>query len=186
VIESSGGSGVAGRALSGSRSRGSVAIVTFLLAFMLFTLSEYAFRQKLGPFVNGVMTVRPAARLVALLAPAEHVQAHGDRIQSSLAYVRVAQGCEGVDVMLMFVAGMLAVRTSWKRTVAGCVTGVFILYLCNLGRVAGLWFCVRYWPARFEAMHVIVGQTAIIVVAVMLLALGTRGFVPLPRRAENP
>ena len=160
------------------RPRAAAMVATFLGVFLLFTLSEYSFRNQLGPFVNGVMTVRPAARLVDLLAPSEHVRARGDRIQSHLAQVRVAQGCEGVDVMLMFFAGMLAPRRNLKRTLVGCLVGGVVLYLCNLGRVAGLWFCVRYWPSRFEAMHMIVGQTVIIVVAVLLLVAFTRSVVP--------
>lgn len=161
-------------------------VVTFLAAFVFFTVCEYSLRSQVGPFVNGVMTVRPAARVVDFLAPGEHVLARGDRIQSPLAYVRVAQGCEGVDVMLMFVAGMLAARVSVKRTLIGCLAGGFALYLCNLGRVAGLWFCVRYWPARFEVMHVVVGQTAIIVIAVLLLVACTRGVVPVTQREASP
>lgn len=167
-----------------SRRRPAAVVVTFLSAFLLFTLCEYSFRSQLGPFVNGVMTVRPAARVVDFLAPSEHVLARGDRIQSPLVYVRVAQGCEGIDVVLMFVAGMLAARVSARRTLMGCLAGGFALYLCNLGRVAGLWFCLRYWPARFEVMHVVVGQTAIIVIAVLLLAACTRG-VPVAREASR-
>jgi exosortase family protein XrtM len=145
-------------------------LVVFVGAFLAFTLCEYAFRPQIGPFVNGVMTVRPAARLVDLVAPAEHVRARGDRIQSRLAYVRVAQGCEGIDVMLMFVAAMLGASMTWRRKALGCAAGVTLIYFSNLVRVAGLWFCVRYWPSRFEAMHVIVGQTVIIVLAVLLFA----------------
>jgi exosortase/archaeosortase family protein len=162
-----------------SSRRAFAMVAIFVSVFVALTLCEYAFRRELGPFVNGAMTVRPAARLVDLLAPAEHVRARGDRIHASFASIRVAQGCEGVDVMLMFVAGVIAVRGSFWRTVAGCAAGVSVLYACNLGRVAGLWFCLRYWPAHFEAMHVIVGQTAIIVVAVALLALWTRRSAPV-------
>jgi exosortase family protein XrtM len=150
-------------------------IAVFLAALSLFTLCEYAFRPQVGPFVNGTMTVRPAARIVAFLARGEHVRARGDRIQSRMAYIRVAQGCEGVDVMLMFAAAMLAVSMSWRRKAVACLTGVAVIYSCNLMRVAGLWFCMRYWPSHFQAMHVIVGQTVIIVVALLLFAGWTLG-----------
>jgi exosortase family protein XrtM len=158
-------------------------VAVFLAAFLLFTLSEYAFRPQIAPFVNGAMTVRPAARLVDWVAPSEHVRARGDRIQSRLAYIRVAQGCEGIDVMLMFVAAMLGASMGWRRRALGCAVGVGVIYVSNLMRVAGLWFCVRYWPARFEAMHVIVGQTVIIVLAILLFA-GWTGAAPTRRSAE--
>ena len=145
-------------------------LFVFLAALSLFTLGEYAFRPQIGPFVNGTMTVRPAAGVVGFLAPSEHVRARGDRIQSRLAYIRVAQGCEGIDVMLMFTAALLAVSMSWRRRALACVTGVGVIWVCNLMRVAGLWFCMRYWPSHFQAMHVIVGQTVIVVVAILLFA----------------
>jgi exosortase family protein XrtM len=145
-------------------------LFVFLSALSLFTLGEYAFRPQIAPFVNGKMTVRPAARIVGFFAGAEHVRARGDRIQSRLAYIRVAQGCEGIDVMLMFTAALLAVSMSWRRKALAWVTGVGVIWVCNLMRVAGLWFCMRYWPSHFQAMHVIVGQTVIVVVAILLLA----------------
>jgi exosortase family protein XrtM len=161
-------------------------LIVFLAALALFTLGEYAFRPQIGPFVNGTMTVRPAARLVGFLARGEQVRARGDRIQSRMAYIRVAQGCEGIDVMLMFAAATLAVSMSWRRRALACLTGVGVIYVCNLIRVAGLWFCMRYWPSHFQAMHVIVGQTVIIVVAILLFAawtLGAPAQQPRPGRA---
>jgi exosortase family protein XrtM len=165
-------------------ARTTTRIALFLGAFLLFTLCEYAFRPQIAPLVNGAMTVRPAARLVDLVAPSEHVRVRGDRIQSRLAYIQVAQGCEGIDVMSMFVAAMLGMSMSFSRKVVGCLAGVSVIYVCNLMRVAGLWFCVRYWPSRFEAMHVIVGQTVIIVVAVVLLAGWTLAASPHARPRE--
>jgi len=161
-------------------------VMAFLGAFLLFTLFEYAFRPEMAPFVNGTMTVRPAAQLVSLLSPSEEVRAHGDRIQSNLAYIRVAQGCEGIEVMLLFVAAMIGASMSWRRRAVGCLAGVTVIYVFNLLRVAGLWFCARYWPSHFEAMHVIVGQTVIIVVAVLLFAAMASGrlFIGRPRESR--
>jgi exosortase/archaeosortase family protein len=158
-----------------------IRIGAFFLAFLLLTLCEYTFRQQLGPFINGTMTVRPATWVVNLLDSTASVHATGDLIQSPMARIRVAQGCEGIDVMFMFAAAIGCSTLGWRRRASAGVVGVAVIYFCNLMRVAGLWFCARYWPTHFEAMHVIVGQTAIIVIALVLFAGWTLGWSSLMR-----
>jgi exosortase/archaeosortase family protein len=154
-------------------------IAIFAGAFLLLTTLEFALRDQVGPFVNGVLNVRAGAAILRVLAPAEHVQGHGDRIESATTSIRVSQGCEGVDVMFMFVAAMLAMPMTGRRRLVGCIAGVGVIYACNLVRLAGLWYCLKVAPERFESMHVIVGQTAIIVVAVLLFAGATGSFARL-------
>jgi exosortase family protein XrtM len=160
-------------------------IAVFLGAFLLFTSLEFVFRQQVGPFVNGVLNVQAGARLVDVLTPAEAVRGHGDRIESATTSIQVSQGCEGVDVMFMFVAAMLATPMAGRRKLVGCVVGIGVIYVCNLLRLAGLWYCLKYAPERFEAMHVVVGQTAIIVVAVAVFA-GATGLFARLREATAP
>ena len=155
--------------------RASRRISLFLGAFLLLTLTEFRFRQELGPLVNGLLTVRAGASLLALIVPQAGVHARGDWIESDQASIHVAQGCEGVDVMLMFAAATLALPLSWRRRAVVGLFGVLAIYLLNLVRVAGLWLCLRYWPTAFEAMHVTVGQTVMIILALSLL-LGAARF----------
>ncbi len=148
-------------------------LLVFLGAFLFLTGLEYTFRREMGPFVNGVLNVRAGTALINAITPAEAVVARGNRIESSTTSIEVAQGCEGVDVMLMFLAAMVAMPLALRRKLVGSLVGIGVIYVANLLRLAGLWYCLKYTPSRFESMHVVVGQTAIIVVAIAVFAAVT-------------
>src|SRR5437762_1315489 len=128
------------------RAHGPVArrIAIFLGVFLLLTSLEYGFREQVGPFVNGVLNVQAGAHLIDAFTPSEAVRGHGDRIESPTASIQVSQGCEGVDVMFMFAAAMLAMPMSGRRRLLGCLAGVGVIYVVNLLRLAGLWYCLKY------------------------------------------
>jgi exosortase/archaeosortase family protein len=160
-------------------------LAVFVGAFALLTTLEYGLREPLRPLVNGVLNVQAGARLIELIAPGEDVRANGDRIESPVTFIQVAPGCEGLDVMALFVAAMLATPLAVRRKLLGTLAGLAVIYAANLVRLAGLWFCLRYAPARFEAMHVFVGQTAIIVVALATYAFATGLHTSLAAPAER-
>jgi exosortase/archaeosortase family protein len=155
-------------------------VAIFLGVFLALTGLEYAFRAETAPFLNGVLNVEAGSRLIQLLTPGEGVRARGDRIESATTSIQVSQGCEGVDVMLMFVAAVAAMPLAWRRKLVAGAAGVGVIYVVNLLRLAGLFYCLEYAPERFEAMHVIVGQTVVIVVAIAVFA-ATTGVLAVPR-----
>ena len=155
----------------------------FLAVFLALTGLAYAFRPVTAPFLNGVMNVQAGSRLIQLLTPGQKVRGHGDRISSATTSIQVSQGCEGVDVMLMFVAAVVAMPLGWRRKLVAAAGGVAVLYVVNLVRLAGLFYCLEYAPERFEAMHVIVGQTVVVVVAIVLFAYATGLLSRAPERS---
>lgn len=155
-------------------------VAIFLGVFLVLTGAEYAFRAQVAPFLNGVLNVEAGSRLIQLVTPGEGVRARGDRIVSTTTSIQVSQGCEGVDVMLMFIAAVVAMPLGWRRKLVAGAAGVGVIYAVNLLRLAGLFYCLKYAPERFEAMHVIVGQTVVIVVAIAVFA-ATTGVLAPPR-----
>jgi exosortase/archaeosortase family protein len=153
-------------------------VALFIGVFLMLTLAEYAGRQRMAPFVNSIMTVQAGAGLINFITPSAGVSGRGDRIESSTTSIQVAQGCEGIDVILMLVAAIIAVPLGWRRKLAAGLIGTTVIYVLNLLRTAGLWYCLKYWPSGFEAMHIIVGQTVMIVVAVLILGFAMRGTRP--------
>jgi exosortase/archaeosortase family protein len=155
-------------------------VAIFLGVFLALTGLEYGLRARTAPFLNGVLNVRAGSALIHLLTPGESVRGRGDRIESATTSIQVAQGCEGIDVMLMFVAAVVAMPLGWRRKLLAGLAGVAVVYAVNLLRLAGLFYCLEYAPERFESMHVIVGQTVVIVVAIAVFA-ATTGLFTLSR-----
>ncbi|MFZ5445516.1 MAG: exosortase/archaeosortase family protein [Myxococcota bacterium] len=138
--------------------------------FLGGTAAHFFTRPLVGPFINVVLNARPAAQVIDLLLPSEGVRATGSRVGSANTWVQVAQGCEGVDVMLMVVAALLAFPMAARRKALGVALAVLLIYALNVSRIVGLWFCLRHWPASFDSMHLVVGQTALIIAGVGFFA----------------
>ncbi len=167
----------------GQTARVFLLFVSVLAALMVL---QYSLQERLAPVTNGLLTVRASAGVINLLSPGERVRARGNQLESAHATLRVAQGCEGLDVLNLFLAAMVAVPfarpVSRVRRAVACVAGLLLLYGVNLLRVAGLWFVYRHWPGRFDDMHVLVGQSVVIVLALAAFA----GLVWLLGRTASP
>lgn len=154
----------------------------FVLVFLSGTALHFLARPYVGPIVNRVLNAKVAAYLIDLVTPGETIRQVGSSIVSSRAAVEVAQGCEGVDVALMVAAAVLAFPMSPQRKLLGILAGTALIYVSNLVRIAGLWYCVRFYPSIFDFMHTIVGQTLIILIGVVFVGYWTGAL----RAAPNP
>lgn len=67
--------------------------------------------------------------------------------------INVYEGCNGINVMIVFVAFMLAFGGPWKRWVWFVPVGLGCIHLANLLRVAALYGIARYYQAYFYYVH---------------------------------
>jgi exosortase family protein XrtM len=95
----------------------------------------------------------PTTRLINAVTPQEHVELAGRTLASAGANLRVTRGCEGVEMFLMLVAGILAFPASWKRRAQGLVVGSILVYVLSLARLMALHYILRYSPGAWEALH---------------------------------
>jgi len=98
---------------------------------------------------------------------------HDDRIA-----VDIAIDCNGTWAFAIFVASVLAVRSSWRAKLWGVGLGVPALWLINTVRIVSLYFVAIYVPTIFEEMHLYVWQFLIIAAALFLLKLWADRFLP--------
>lgn len=82
--------------------------------------------------------------------------------------IRIANGCNGLSTLGLFVGFVLAYPGSaWRRTWF-LPLGVLAIYATNVGRVVVMLLTQRYWPAAFEPLHGF-GLTTIFYVVVFAL-----------------
>lgn len=67
--------------------------------------------------------------------------------------IEVFEGCNSVNVMIVFVSFMAAFRGRLKSTLVFCLGGLIIIYLMNLFRVAMLYAIEIYWPRYLYFFH---------------------------------
>lgn len=82
--------------------------------------------------------------------------------------VNVYEGCNAINVSILFVAFIIAYRGKAAKVIKFSVLGLFAIYIFNLFRVAGLFLIAKYFPDHLYLMHKFI-FTGVIYVFVFLL-----------------
>lgn len=67
--------------------------------------------------------------------------------------VNVYEGCNAINVSILFIAFLFAYRGRFKPTLAFSLIGLFSIYIFNLFRVGGLFLVALYFPDHLYLMH---------------------------------
>lgn len=92
-------------------------------------------------------------------------------IKAGQKVIGVYEGCNSVNVMIVFVAFVAAFKGTWKQLLWFVPVGLAIIYLANLIRVGLLYFIAAYWSHYFYYFHKYL-FTAFIYFIVFMLWLG--------------
>jgi exosortase family protein XrtM len=128
--------------------------LTFVILFaVLYTAFEASRGSAFERFVIEDLILFPTTALINAVTPEEHVALVGRTITSTGANLRVTRGCEGVEMLLLLVAGIMAFPTSVKHRAVGLLVGAILAYLLSVTRLMALHYILRYSPAAWEALH---------------------------------
>jgi exosortase H (IPTLxxWG-CTERM-specific) len=105
---------------------------------------------------------------VVLRALGEGIRVDGQVLSSPRFAVTIYNGCNGLEAILVFVAGVLAFPAPWRARVLGVVTGFVAVQVLNVVRVVSLYYVGVWRPDWFTTAHVLVWQTVVILFAVIL------------------
>lgn len=89
-------------------------------------------------------------------------------ISSPIFSVNIAEGCNGIYVISIFIAGIIALPSNWKKKSIGFGIGIPLLFLLNYFRILTLWYTGAYAPSLFSALHVYVWDVIIIVAGILI------------------
>lgn len=67
--------------------------------------------------------------------------------------VNVYEGCNAINVSILFVAFTVAYKGTIKRTLGFSFVGLVLIYIFNLIRVTGLFLVANYFPDQLYLMH---------------------------------
>ena len=140
------------------REKSGATPVRFALKFVVFfAVLLGAFEASRGTAFEIVviedLILVPTTALINALTPDEHVQLVGRTIASPGANLRVTRGCEGVEMFLLLVAGIVAFPATPERRALGLLFGAILGYLLSVARLMALHYILRYSPTAWEALH---------------------------------
>ncbi len=141
-------------------------VVLFLACFLVLELAYYASRDTVVErMLIDDATVSPSAALINAINPAESVRAEGHRLVSPTVRLSVLNGCEGTETILLLIAAIIASAARWKHKLIGVLLGTALVYVVNQGRIAGLYYALRYDKLLFDMIHGYIGPTLIVIIA---------------------
>jgi exosortase family protein XrtF len=73
--------------------------------------------------------------------------------QGSRTVIEVFEGCNGLNVMIVFLCFVVAFSGTVKKTAIFCFAGVIVIYLINLLRVSLLFFVSKYYHEGLYFFH---------------------------------
>lgn len=74
-------------------------------------------------------------------------------LNASGIVINVFEGCNGINVMIVFVSFLFAFGGERKKILWFLPLGIVIIYLANLVRVMTLYYVAEYWEAYFYYAH---------------------------------
>jgi exosortase H (IPTLxxWG-CTERM-specific) len=92
--------------------------------------------------------------------------------------LNIMEECNGVPALLIYLAAVLAYSATLKQKAVGVALGIPAIFVINEIRVISLFFARRYFSIHvFEALHVYVWQTIIILFSLLLWLYWAERFV---------
>lgn len=67
--------------------------------------------------------------------------------------LNVYEGCNSLNVMIVFVAFIIAFGGNRKKLIWFVPAGIVLIYIINLARVIGLFYVAEYWQRYFYYVH---------------------------------
>jgi exosortase family protein XrtM len=150
--------------------RGDRSLVSFGLKFvvifaLLFAGYEAARGSRVEEFLMRTIVLAPTAVIINRTGPTPDVRVEGRNLISPGSNLHVTRGCEGVEMLMLLAAGILAFPASAGHRARGFLIGIALVYLLTLTRLALLHFTLRYSPGAWDALHGLVlplGPVAIV------------------------
>lgn len=118
--------------------------------------------SRFDPLVIHWLTVQPAALLIRWTFPTDGVVPAAHSLNWPGGRMSLLAGCDGFEVMTLFIAAMLVSNVSWRRGALGLLFGCIAIWLLNLLRILALYASVRYAPDWFDPVHTIWGPLVLV------------------------
>jgi exosortase family protein XrtM len=163
--------------------------IRFVLAFVILTAAFEASRgSTFERFVIEESVLVPTASLVSAISPGVILDRTSRTIAKGTARLHVTRGCEGIEMLFLLAAAILAYPTDLRRRTIGLLIGSVLVFALSVARLTALVFTLRYWPGGWEAMHgLLMPLVPVVVIAAYFLywsAGRTEPRPPSPARAS--
>lgn len=138
-----------------ARRRHPLRLVLIFLA--VFFALQYAWGLSRGTWLEHVVidqaTVIPASWIINQIWPVFHVIPEGHRLIAPMGRLNVLNGCEGLEILFLLVAALIAHPFAWRSRSLGIGLGALLVFVLNQARIVILWHAYLSNRDWFSALH---------------------------------
>lgn len=99
--------------------------------------------------------------------------------------VNVYEGCNGVNIMIIFVSFLVAVSTPSKSMLAFSIVGMVTIHIFNLIRIVLLYLVAQFQPDYMYFTHKYLFTASIYVIVFILWVMWVRKFVNISKKTKT-
>lgn len=115
------------------------------------------------------MTAKTAAYLINLITPEVGVQAISTHLSTQSASLNIANGCNGLEVMFLFIAAMIIAPIYKRAKLFGLLLGISYIFILNQIRILALFYSFRVNQALFWNLHSTIAPIMLIALTVLFM-----------------
>jgi exosortase family protein XrtM len=145
-------------------------ILKIILFVMVFSALQLAWQASTDSSIARAFIekaiVAPAAYTINRVTPDAHAYAAGSRLRSPGGGINIVNGCDGMEMLFLLMAGFAAAPLGGRDRLLGILAGIPLIYLLNQARILALFYSHRSNPELFDALHGFIAP----VVMVLLIA----------------
>lgn len=147
-------------------------LVLFALLFIAMQ-GAWSFAQgtMLEHVTVGDWTVVPAAFWIHLITPAAGAMAQGYSITAPGGGINVLNGCEGFEVIFLWISALVITPMNWRWRGGGLVFGIGLIWVLNQVRILILFYAYRADKEWFAQLHGTIAPLVLIVLVTAAFAL---------------
>lgn len=155
-----------------------VTLVSLFSARMLNWTAEHI----TVPFTKGLAWV--SAHIMMLFDGDVHSEGIVIESLSSGKAVMIAPGCDGIEAIIILVAGIAAFPAPWRYKLKGLMYGFLAIQGMNLIRIISLFYLLQWNRVWFDWFHLYLWQALIVLDALAVFLIWLR-YAPKPKRVTT-
>src|SRR5271154_23462 len=111
-------------------------VILFVVLFAVLQLSWQACTDSSASrtlIEKGI--VAPAVYIIDRATPDVGAYAIGSRLRSPGGSINIINGCDGMELLFLLIAGFVAAPLAWRTRSLGVLAGIPLIYILNQGRI---------------------------------------------------
>jgi len=104
-----------------------------------------------------------------------HTTLAGTTIYSGTMAVDIVRSCSGLELIALYVAGVVAYPATWRQRLLGLAGGVCLIFIANVARIVVLFLIGTHFRSEFDEVHYVHAQALLLTLTAIAFFVWVQG-----------